>query len=73
MRTAVGSKISDDKDIPSFSLLGRIVIQNPGESSTNAEAHGSISWLLRSSTYRYAGRDFRLTDVHGKVVKDILG
>lgn len=23
-------------------------------------------------TYRYAGRDFRLTDVHGKVVKDIL-
>jgi hypothetical protein len=23
-------------------------------------------------TYRYAGRDFRLTDVHGKVVKPIL-
>jgi hypothetical protein len=23
-------------------------------------------------TYRYAGRDFRLTDVHGSVVKDIL-
>jgi uncharacterized protein (DUF1501 family) len=23
-------------------------------------------------TFRYAGRDFRLTDVHGKVVKDIL-
>ena len=23
-------------------------------------------------TYRYAGRDFRLTDVHGKVVKEIL-
>jgi hypothetical protein len=23
-------------------------------------------------TYRYAGRDFRLTDVHGQVVKDIL-
>jgi len=23
-------------------------------------------------TYRYAGRDFRLTDVHGKVVKGIL-
>ena len=23
-------------------------------------------------TYRYAGRDFRLTDVHGKVLKDIL-
>jgi hypothetical protein len=23
-------------------------------------------------TYRYAGRDFRLTDVHGKVVKELL-
>ena len=23
-------------------------------------------------TYRHAGRDFRLTDVHGHVVKDIL-
>lgn len=24
-------------------------------------------------TYRYAGRDFRLTDVHGNVVKELLG
>jgi uncharacterized protein (DUF1501 family) len=24
-------------------------------------------------TYRYQGRDFRLTDVHGKVVREILG
>jgi hypothetical protein len=23
-------------------------------------------------TYRYDGRDFRLTDVHGRVVKDII-
>jgi hypothetical protein len=23
-------------------------------------------------TYRYSGRDFRLTDVHGTVLKDIL-
>ena len=23
-------------------------------------------------TYRYAGRDFRLTDVHGRVVRDVL-
>ncbi|HEY2908829.1 MAG TPA: DUF1501 domain-containing protein, partial [Gemmataceae bacterium] len=23
-------------------------------------------------TFRHAGRDFRLTDVHGRVVKDIL-
>jgi hypothetical protein len=23
-------------------------------------------------TYRYAGRDFRLTDVHGQVVHDLI-
>jgi hypothetical protein len=23
-------------------------------------------------TYRYQGRDFRLTDIHGELVKDIL-
>ena len=23
-------------------------------------------------TYRYSGRDFRLTDVHGKVVGDVI-
>jgi hypothetical protein len=23
-------------------------------------------------TYRFAGRDFRLTDVHGRVVHDLL-
>ncbi|MGE0529205.1 MAG: DUF1501 domain-containing protein, partial [Bdellovibrionales bacterium] len=23
-------------------------------------------------TYRYSGRDFRLTDVHGRVVQDII-
>jgi arylsulfatase A-like enzyme len=23
-------------------------------------------------TYRYSGRDFRLTDVHGRIVHDIL-
>ena len=23
-------------------------------------------------TYRYSGRDFRLTDVHGDVIRDIL-
>ena len=26
----------------------------------------------RRLTYRYQGRDFRLTDVHGHVVKDII-
>jgi hypothetical protein len=26
----------------------------------------------RKLTYRYQGRDFRLTDIHGHVIKDIL-
>ncbi len=38
--------------------------------------HATILHLLgldhEKLTYRHAGRDFRLTDVHGKVVKDIL-
>ena len=38
--------------------------------------HATILHLLgldhEQLTYRHAGRDFRLTDVHGNVVKDIL-
>ncbi len=38
--------------------------------------HATILHLLgfdhEKFTYRYAGRDFRLTDVHGHVVKDLL-
>ena len=40
------------------------------------DLHATILHLLgfdhEKFTYRYAGRDFRLTDVHGKVVRDIL-
>ena len=40
------------------------------------DLHATILHLLgfdhEKFTYRYAGRDFRLTDVHGNVVKDIL-
>jgi len=40
------------------------------------DLHATLLHLLgldhERLTYRYAGRDFRLTDVHGKVVKDIL-
>src|SRR5262249_3865428 len=40
------------------------------------DLHATILHLLgfdhEKLTYRYAGRDFRLTDVHGKVVKEIL-
>ena len=38
--------------------------------------HATILHLLgidhRKLTYRYQGRDFRLTDIHGHVIKDIL-
>ncbi len=41
------------------------------------DLHATILHLLgfdhEELTYRYAGRDFRLTDVHGHVVHDILG
>jgi hypothetical protein len=38
--------------------------------------HATILHLLgldhKKLTFRYAGRDFRLTDVHGELVKGIL-
>ena len=40
------------------------------------DLHATILALLgfdhEKLTYRHAGRDFRLTDVHGKVVKDLI-
>jgi hypothetical protein len=41
------------------------------------DLHATVLHLLgldhEKLTYRYAGRDFRLTDVHGNVVKELLG
>jgi arylsulfatase A-like enzyme len=41
------------------------------------DLHATILWLMgfdhEKFTYRYAGRDFRLTDVHGNVVRDVIG
>jgi hypothetical protein len=40
------------------------------------DLHATILWLLgfdhERLTYRYAGRDFRLTDVSGQVVRDVI-
>lgn len=40
------------------------------------DLHATILHLMginhEKLTYRYHGRDFRLTDVHGKVVRDII-
>src|SRR6187200_272638 len=44
--------------------------------TTVHDLHATILHLLgfdhEKLTYRYAGRDFRLTDVHGHVISDIL-
>ncbi len=41
------------------------------------DLHATIMRLMgydhKRLTYRYAGRDFRLTDVHGRVVDEVLG
>jgi hypothetical protein len=53
--------------------LGMSVAENPVHVH---DLHATILHLLgldhEQLTYRYAGRDFRLTDVHGRVVKEIL-
>jgi arylsulfatase A-like enzyme len=40
------------------------------------DLHATVLHLLgidhERLTYRYAGRDFRLTDVHGRVVREII-
>jgi len=40
------------------------------------DLHATILWLLgfdhEKLTFRHAGRDFRLTDVHGRVVKELI-
>jgi hypothetical protein len=40
------------------------------------DLHATMLYLLgfnhEKFTYRYAGRDFRLTDVHGKVISDLI-
>jgi arylsulfatase A-like enzyme len=40
------------------------------------DLHATLLWLMgmdhEKLTYRYGGRDYRLTDVYGKVVKEIM-
>jgi len=41
------------------------------------DLHATMLHLLgldhQRLTYRYAGRDFRLTDVHGRVIHELIG
>lgn len=54
--------------------LGLDVVENPVHVH---DLHATILHLMGLNhehlTYRYAGRDFRLTDVHGRVVSNIVG
>ena len=53
--------------------LGMSVAENPVHVH---DLHATILHLLgldhEQLTYRYAGRDFRLTDVHGRIVSEIV-
>ncbi|HEY8504167.1 MAG TPA: DUF1501 domain-containing protein, partial [Gemmataceae bacterium] len=53
--------------------LGMHAVENPVHVH---DLHATILHLMgidhERLTYRYSGRDFRLTDVHGKVVREIL-
>ena len=53
--------------------LGLKAVENPVHVH---DLHATILHLLgldhEKLTYRYAGRDYRLTDVHGRVLHDIL-
>ncbi|MBL8851878.1 MAG: DUF1501 domain-containing protein [Planctomycetaceae bacterium] len=54
--------------------FGFKAVENP---SSVHDLHATMLHLLgfdhEQLTYRYAGRDFRLTDVSGKVIREILG
>ena len=53
--------------------LGMHVVEDPVHVH---DLHATVLHLLgidhERLTYRYAGRDFRLTDVHGRVVREII-
>ncbi|MCS7014732.1 MAG: DUF1501 domain-containing protein [Gemmatales bacterium] len=52
---------------------GRFAVENPVHMH---DLHATILWLLgldhEKLTFRYSGRDFRLTDVHGRVVREVM-
>lgn len=54
--------------------FGMKVTENPIElHDLHATLLHQMGFDHKQLTYRYSGRDFRLTDVHGRVVRDILG
>ena len=53
--------------------LGYNIVENPVHvHDLNATVLHLLGLDHERLTYRYQGREFRLTDVHGKIVKDLL-
>ncbi len=59
-------------------LLRRLDIENQAVTLDSLHTQRTTARLIvergdhERLTYRYSGRDFRLTDVHGRVVEEIL-
>ncbi len=64
------------EDLFSFLRVGLVVLRP--EARDRGVRHGDVRCSIdrgidhRRLTYRYQGRDFRLTDIHGHVLKDII-
>ena len=60
----------------SFGESDEFSYQGASDKITGYDLHATILHLMgidhEKLTFRYSGRDFRLTDVHGQVVRDIL-
>ena len=73
------SKFSTDFDVPSFERPAEALQRDGVDIAIIAMTHDLHATMLHLMglnherlTYRHAGRDMRLTDVHGNVVKAIL-
>lgn len=68
-----GGGIKGGKTYGATDEIGFKAAENP---TSVHDLHATILHTLginhKRLTYRYAGRDFRLTDVHGNVIHDIL-
>ena len=66
------------EDVPEFGIEVAIAVRDPSQITPVwwISVVATVLHLLgidhEQLTYRYAGRDFRLTDVHGKVATGIF-
>lgn len=54
--------------------IGKYTVQDPVEvHDLHAPVLHQLAIDHQRLTFRHAGRDFRLTDVHGRIVQEIIG